>query len=167
MISSIESSLEKPAACRWPPPPDARAIADTSSSSWLDRSETRCAGPPSRGGSRIRATKDEIPSPVLAELGRQADLYIMEATFRDGSVGPHLMTAREAGAWASQADPRRLMLTHFAPGSDREASIFGPVIARIPRGEEALRIWDAFELLVRTPGFAELKRSARDRPTFG
>ena len=55
----------------------------------------------------------------------------------------------------------------LAPGTDREASIFGPVIARIPRGEEALRIWDAVELLVRTPGFAELKRSARDRPTFG
>ena len=54
----------------------------------------------------------------------------------------------------------------FAPGTEREASLFGPVIARIPRGEEALRIWDAFELLARTAGFAELKRSARDRPTY-
>jgi 2-hydroxychromene-2-carboxylate isomerase len=54
----------------------------------------------------------------------------------------------------------------FGPGSERETSFFGPVIARIPRGEEALRIWDAFELLARTPGFAEIKRSARDRPTF-
>ena len=53
------------------------------------------------------------------------------------------------------------------PGADREASFFGPVIARIPRGDEALRVWDAFELLARTPGFAELKRSARDRPAFG
>jgi hypothetical protein len=55
----------------------------------------------------------------------------------------------------------------LSPGTDREASIFGPVIARIPRGDEALRIWDAMELLIRTPGFAELKRSARDRPAFG
>ena len=55
----------------------------------------------------------------------------------------------------------------FAPDTDEEASFFGPVVARIPRGEEALRIWDAVELLARTPGFAELKRSARDRPTFG
>ncbi len=54
----------------------------------------------------------------------------------------------------------------FAPGTDREASFFGPVIARVPRGEEALRIWDAVEVLARTPGFAELKRSARDRPSF-
>jgi 2-hydroxychromene-2-carboxylate isomerase len=54
----------------------------------------------------------------------------------------------------------------LAPGSDREVSFFGPVVARIPRGHEALRVWDAFELLARTPGFAELKRSARDRPSF-
>jgi hypothetical protein len=54
----------------------------------------------------------------------------------------------------------------FAPGTDREASFFGPVIARIPRGEEALRIWDAVEMLACTPGFAELKRSSRDRPSF-
>jgi 2-hydroxychromene-2-carboxylate isomerase len=55
----------------------------------------------------------------------------------------------------------------FSPATEGEASFFGPVIARIPRGEEALRIWDAVELLARTPGFAELKRSARSRPTFG
>jgi 2-hydroxychromene-2-carboxylate isomerase len=54
----------------------------------------------------------------------------------------------------------------FAPGTDEETSLFGPVIARIPRGDEALRVWDAFELLARTPGFAELKRSTRDRPTY-
>jgi 2-hydroxychromene-2-carboxylate isomerase len=55
----------------------------------------------------------------------------------------------------------------FSPGSDDETSFFGPVISRIPRGEEALRIWDAVEVLARTPGLAELKRSARARPAFG
>ncbi|HET9601636.1 MAG TPA: hypothetical protein VFP08_08585 [Acidimicrobiales bacterium] len=55
----------------------------------------------------------------------------------------------------------------FSPGTDTEATFFGPVISRIPRGEEALRIWDAAELLARTPGFAEIKRSARERPAFG
>jgi Mycothiol-dependent nitroreductase Rv2466c len=54
----------------------------------------------------------------------------------------------------------------FAPGTDEETSLFGPVVARIPRGEEALRVWDAVELLARTAGFAELKRSARDRPKY-
>lgn len=52
------------------------------------------------------------------------------------------------------------------PGLAQEASFFGPVIARIPRGEEALRLWDATALLARTPSFYELKRTNRERPDF-
>ena len=54
----------------------------------------------------------------------------------------------------------------FAPGSEREGSFFGPVIARIPRGDEALRLWDAVEVVATTPGVAELKRSLRSTPVF-
>lgn len=54
----------------------------------------------------------------------------------------------------------------FHPGTDREASFFGPVIARIPRGDEALRLWDAVETIATTSGMAELKRSNRARPSF-
>ena len=54
MISSIEASLEKPAAWRCPPPPDARAIAETSSSSWRRGANPPGRAPP-RGGSRISA----------------------------------------------------------------------------------------------------------------
>lgn len=54
----------------------------------------------------------------------------------------------------------------FAPGSEREGSFFGPVISRIPRGDEALRLWDAVETLATTSGMAELKRSLRERPVF-
>lgn len=43
-------------------------------------------------------------------------------------------------------------------------SFFGPVISRIPRGQEALDLWDATERIARFPGFAELKRSLRERP---
>jgi hypothetical protein len=45
-------------------------------------------------------------------------------------------------------------------------SFFGPVISRIPRGEEAVALWDATERIARFPGFAELKRSIRERPVF-
>lgn len=55
----------------------------------------------------------------------------------------------------------------LSPGTDGEASIFGPVLARIPHGSEALRLWDAMEVLAREPAFAELKRSSRSRPVFG
>lgn len=43
-------------------------------------------------------------------------------------------------------------------------SFFGPVISRVPRGEDALALWDAVEAVARVPGFAELKRSLRERP---
>ena len=40
------------------------------------------------------------------------------------------------------------------------------LIARIPRGDEAVRLWDAVELIATTSGVAELKRSNRNRPSF-
>lgn len=42
-----------------------------------------------------------------------------------------------------------------------EASLFGPVISRIPRGEEATALWDAVSVVANTPGIAEFKRSQR------
>ncbi len=54
----------------------------------------------------------------------------------------------------------------FAPGQgEREGSFFGPVIAKAPRGDEAVQLWEAVETLA-TSGVAELKRSLRGRPTF-
>lgn len=54
----------------------------------------------------------------------------------------------------------------FSPGTDREASFFGPVISRIPRGAEAVELWEAVEKIAHFPGLAELKRSIRERPVF-
>ena len=50
----------------------------------------------------------------------------------------------------------------FAPPDG--PSFFGPVISRIPRGAEALELWESVERLARFPGFAELKRSIRNTP---
>jgi hypothetical protein len=44
------------------------------------------------------------------------------------------------------------------------SSFFGPVISRVPRGEEALRLWDAVWQVATFPGLSELKRSLRERP---
>ncbi|MFC5181256.1 MBL fold metallo-hydrolase [Actinomadura harenae] len=71
-------------------------------------------------------TGDTGPDPMLAELGRDADLFIVEATDRDGETDHscrNLMTSAEAGLWARRAGARRLMLTHFWPGNDRAASV--------------------------------------------
>lgn len=54
----------------------------------------------------------------------------------------------------------------FRPGASDEGSFFGPVISSIPRGDEAVALWDAVETLATTSGMAELKRSLRARPSF-
>ncbi|MCX6519090.1 MAG: hypothetical protein NTZ21_00340 [Actinobacteria bacterium] len=54
----------------------------------------------------------------------------------------------------------------FRPGQADENSFFGPVIAQIPRGDQALRLWDAVEVIATTSGMAELKRSLRSKPIF-
>ncbi|MGO4453498.1 mycothiol-dependent nitroreductase Rv2466c family protein [Arthrobacter sp. RAF14] len=45
-------------------------------------------------------------------------------------------------------------------------AFFGPVMTRIPRGEEAGRIWDAAVTLGGYPHFFELKRSRTESPEF-
>ena len=70
-------------------------------------------------------TGDTGPTPLLADLGRDADLYIVDATDRIGELQQShrkLLTSEEAGLWATQAGARRLMLTHFWPGNNREAA---------------------------------------------
>lgn len=54
----------------------------------------------------------------------------------------------------------------FKPGTENTGSFFGPVISKIPRGDEALKLWDAIELIATSSGMAELKRSNRSRPNF-
>jgi ribonuclease BN (tRNA processing enzyme) len=74
--------------------------------------------------SRVLAyTGDTGPSAALAELGRDADLFIVEATDRPGDTSGLLMSSTAAGAWARQAGARRLVLTHFWPGNDRAAAV--------------------------------------------
>ena len=43
-------------------------------------------------------------------------------------------------------------------------AFFGPVISRLPTAEQAGPLWDNVVGLASFPGFAELKRSLRERP---
>lgn len=77
----------------------------------------------------VAYTGDTGPDPALAEIGRHADLFIVDATDRyqqtsnpPGAQPSMNLTSREAGEAATAAGAHKLMLTHFWPGNDRDRS---------------------------------------------
>ena len=75
-------------------------------------------------GVSVAYTGDSGPSPDLRKLAEGTDLFISDSTLQGPSPDTtprYLMTAAEAGRGARGA--RRLLLTHFWPGSDRSVSV--------------------------------------------
>jgi ribonuclease BN (tRNA processing enzyme) len=72
----------------------------------------------------VAYTGDSGPGPELAALADGADLFISDATLQGPSpttTPRYVMTATEAATGAAGA--KRLLLTHFWPGSDRAISV--------------------------------------------
>jgi ribonuclease BN (tRNA processing enzyme) len=72
----------------------------------------------------VAYTGDTGPSPDVIKLAQGADLFLAEASFPEEvpsrSAG-YLSSARQAGQYATEAEVKRLLLTHMLPGTSREA----------------------------------------------
>jgi ribonuclease BN (tRNA processing enzyme) len=80
----------------------------------------------SAGGRVLAYTGDTGPSPEIAALAKDAELFLAEATFPDhiplASDAPFQSTARQAAENATRAGAGRLVLTHLWPGTDPSAA---------------------------------------------
>lgn len=91
-------------------------------------------GAPRQGITLVYAT-DTRPTPAITDMGRGADLMILEGMYGDGSKLPqahknHHMLFAEAAELARQAQPRQLVLTHFSNCID-DPEVFLPLAQAI------------------------------------
>ncbi|MFT5461759.1 MAG: ribonuclease BN (tRNA processing enzyme) [Planctomycetota bacterium] len=69
-------------------------------------------------GLSLTYSGDTNDDPRVAALARDTDLFLCECSFPDGQGTDNHLTPGQAGALAQSARARRLLLTHFYPGTD-------------------------------------------------
>ncbi|MFI7428045.1 disulfide bond formation protein DsbA [Micromonospora sp. NPDC049836] len=92
-----------------------------------------------------------------AELADAADVTDHDEALRAGNHAGLAPVGEDLGTPA----------IHVAGPDGRVNAFFGPVVAPIPRGEDAGRLWDGVLLVAGTDGFFELKRARTRRPIEG
>lgn len=106
------------------------------------------------------------PLAFLSQCCQEADLEPSAAqAWNDDSLDEFLRVETATALERTGPDVGTPILT-FQPGTEHESSFFGPVMSRIPRGDQAVAVWDAVTALAGVAGFTELKRSLREYPRF-
>ncbi|RJT78069.1 hypothetical protein D6T63_14095 [Arthrobacter cheniae] len=100
----------------------------------------------------------EFLAPILTEIGLPAELA---GALEDASLDPVIQAETDEALSLTGKDVGTPII-HFDPPEG--VAFFGPVISRLPEAEDAGELWDHVVGLARFPGFAELKRSLRERP---
>jgi hypothetical protein len=120
-------------------------------------------------GIHVEQQRDAVRGETQAFIGASLERAGLDRAFadhwQDESHDAHIRAETALALERTGKDVGTPIIT-FHPGSPDENSFFGPVIAKAPRGEEAVKLWDAIELIATTSGMAELKRSLRARPQF-
>jgi len=99
-----------------------------------------------------------IASESLEGCGLPAALA---AAVDDDSWDASIRRSTEEALGRTGPDLRTPILTFGPPDGP---SFFGPVISQVPRGPQALELWEAVRTVAHHPSFAELKRSLREPP---
>ncbi|WP_228389068.1 mycothiol-dependent nitroreductase Rv2466c family protein [Cumulibacter manganitolerans] len=112
---------------------------------------------PGADGLDVRGTAAFL-APALSEAGLPPSLAdaldddSLDAALRAETDEALALTGKDVGTPIIHVDP---------PDG---VAFFGPVISRLPSEQDAVELWEHVLGLARFPGFAELKRSLRERP---
>jgi hypothetical protein len=120
--------------------------------------DTPPADPAYEKANRERRGTREFLEPILREAGLRTDL----ADALDDPSWDDAIRADGDEALALTGKDVGTPIIHFEPPDG--VAFFGPVISRLPEPDQAVELWDHVVGLARFPGFAELKRSLRERP---
>jgi 2-hydroxychromene-2-carboxylate isomerase len=120
------------------------------------------------GDSLFETTSDGLPAgafgtrELLAPLLHGAGLPTALADALDDAALDEEIRAETEEALTLTGRDVGTPILHFQPPGG--TAFFGPVISRLPSADDAGPLWDHVIALASFPGFAEIKRSLRERP---